>query len=54
MRVLDAYLRCADQLAAEGKKAQAVAIYKELQGQDMPKPIRTAALRGVIGSTTTK
>jgi hypothetical protein len=48
MLVLDAYLRCADQLAAQGKKTEALAVYKELQKKDMPKPIRTAALRGVI------
>ncbi len=51
LRVLDAYLRCADQLVASGKRTQALAIYKALQGSDMPKPIRTAALRGVLGST---
>ncbi len=51
MSVLDAYLRCADQLAAQGNKTQALAIYRELQKEDMPKPIRTAALRGVISAT---
>jgi HEAT repeat protein len=51
MLVLDAYLRCADQLAAQGKKTQALAIYQELQKKDMPKPIRTAALRGIINAT---
>ena len=51
MVVLDAYLKCADQLVAQGKKPQALAIYKELQKQEMPKPIRTAALRGMINVT---
>jgi type 1 glutamine amidotransferase len=51
MSVLDAYLRCADQFAAEGKKNEALAIYKELAKEEMPKPIRTAALRGVISVT---
>jgi len=51
MVVLDSYLRCADKLAAEGKKLQALAIYKELQGKAMPKPIRTAALRGMLNVT---
>ncbi len=51
MRVLDSYLRCADKLAEAGKKAQALAIYTALQKRGMPKPIRTAALRGVIGAT---
>ncbi|MBU2503360.1 ThuA domain-containing protein [bacterium] len=48
--VLDSYLKCADQLVAEGNKAKALAIYKELQKGDMPKPIRTAALRGMISA----
>lgn len=48
---LDAYLKCADKLVAEGKKNQALAIYKELQKEDLPKPIRTAAVRGMINAT---
>jgi hypothetical protein len=48
--ILDAYLLCADQLVAEGKKAQALTIYKELQAQDLPKPIRSAALTGMINA----
>jgi len=51
MLVLDSYLRCADQLVAEGNRAKALAIYKELQKEGMPKPIRTAALRGMISAT---
>jgi hypothetical protein len=49
--VLDAYLKCADQLVAGGKKAEALAIYKELQKEGMPKPIRTAALTGMLNAT---
>ncbi|MHC4534492.1 MAG: ThuA domain-containing protein [Planctomycetota bacterium] len=48
--VLDSYLRCADQLVADGKKAEALAIYKGLQKPDMPKPIRTAALTGMLNA----
>lgn len=48
---LDAYLKCADRLVAEGKKDQALAIYKELYKEDQPKPIRTAALRGMVSIT---
>jgi len=44
--VLDAYLRCADQLAAQGKKGQASAIYKELSSQELPQVIRAAAALG--------
>lgn len=47
---LDAYLKCADQLVAQDKKAKALAIYKELQKEDMPKPIRTAAAKGMISA----
>ena len=50
MVVLDSYLRCADQLVADGNKAEAVAIYKGLQKPDMPKPIRTAALTGMLNA----
>lgn len=50
LRVLDAYLKCADAMVESGNKTQARAIYMALQKKDMPKPIRTAALRGVIGS----
>jgi hypothetical protein len=48
--ILDAYLLCADRLVADGKKAQALAIYKELQAQDLPKPIRSAALTGMMNA----
>jgi type 1 glutamine amidotransferase len=49
--VLDAYLKCADKLVADGNKIQAMGIYKELQKEGMPKPIRTAALTGMINAT---
>lgn len=48
---LDAYLKCADKLVAEDKRTQALAIYKELQKEQVPKPIRTAAVRGMINAT---
>ncbi len=49
--VLDAYLKCADELAAQGQKEKALAIYKELYKPDEPTPIRTAALRGIVTAT---
>jgi len=49
--VLDAYLKCADQLVDDGDKVKAMAIYKELQKEGMPKPIRAAALTGMINAT---
>ena len=44
--ICDAYLKCADELAAQGKKEDALAIYNELMKE--PKPINIAALRGRI------
>ena len=43
----DAYLRCAEHLVAEGKKEQAVVIYKELAGAQEPPFIRGAAIKGL-------
>ena len=48
--VCDAYLKCADELAAQGKKEEALAIYNELMKE--PKPINIAALRGRINLQT--
>jgi type 1 glutamine amidotransferase len=49
--VLDAYLKCADKLVADGNKIKAMGIYKDLQKEGNPKPIRTAALTGMINAT---
>ena len=55
--VLDAYLKCADELVARGEQAQALAIYKELYASSEsrpserlgePSPIRSAALVGMV------
>jgi hypothetical protein len=50
MRIMDSYLLCANQLVAAGKKPQALAIYKEMQKENLPKPIRTAAAKGMVGA----
>ncbi len=47
-QVLDAYLKCADRLAAGGKKSQAFAIYQKLYTQEKVMPIKAAALRGMV------
>jgi HEAT repeat protein len=52
--VLDAYLQCADQLAARGEQAQALQIYKQLYSSQQPMPIRTAALRGQVTASPDK
>lgn len=44
---LDAYLVCAGRLAAEGRKAEAAAIYRELSAEDAPAPVRRAAERAL-------
>jgi len=44
--VLDSYLKCADRLAAEGKRREASAIYRQLSIE--PAPIGAAALRGLV------
>ena len=46
--VLDAYLRCADRLAAKGQKNAALPIYKQLYATTEPMPIRVTAVRGMI------
>ena len=48
--ILDAYLKCADRLVADGRKAQALAIYKELRKEGLPGPIRSAATTGMLNA----
>ncbi|MGD0898940.1 MAG: HEAT repeat domain-containing protein [Thermoguttaceae bacterium] len=48
LAVADGCLACAERLLADGKKADAMAIYKSLAGQDQPKHIRLAATRGLL------
>lgn len=43
----DAYLRCAEELAARGHREEAVAMYKELAGEDEAAIVRSAAIRGM-------
>jgi HEAT repeat protein len=50
VRIMDSYLLCADRLVAEGKKPQALAIFKELQEKEMPKTIRAAAVKSMIAA----
>ena len=44
----DACLACAERLLADGKKADAVAIYRSLAGAKQPKHVRMAATRGLL------
>jgi len=46
--VADALLVCAEQALADGKKAEALVIYKGLAKDDQPKHVRLAATRGML------
>ncbi len=50
----DARLVCAEQLLANGKKAQALALYNELKGDDLPAHVRAAAMKGILTAATKK
>ncbi len=50
LAVADGCLVCAEQLLADGKKAEAVALYKSLGGEDQPKQVRLAATRGLLSA----
>jgi HEAT repeat protein len=45
-RVAEAALKCAEQLLAEGKNDEAVAIYEQLYAKNQPENIRIAGLQG--------
>jgi HEAT repeat protein len=46
----DASFACAEALLREGKKSEALAIYKSLSGPQQPKHVRLAATRGMLAS----
>ena len=50
----DACLTCAEQLLADGKKAEAIAVYKSLAGPEQPKHVRLAATRGLLAAAAKK
>lgn len=52
--VADARLLCAEQLLADGNKAEAMALYKELQGDSQPSHVRVAAMRGLVSAGAKK
>ncbi|HON90622.1 MAG TPA: HEAT repeat domain-containing protein [Sedimentisphaerales bacterium] len=52
--VADARLLCAEQLLADGNKAEAMALYKELQGDSQPSHVRVAAMRGLVSTGAKK
>ena len=46
--VTDASLSCAEAMLADGKKTEALLIYKGLASDDQPKHVRLAATRGIL------
>ena len=52
--IADACLACAEKLLADGKKSEAVALYKELQGDDKPSHVKAAAMKGILTAATKK
>jgi HEAT repeat protein len=50
----DAYLVCAERLLADGKRTEAVAIYKALSAEGQPRHVRMAAMRGMLSAAGTK
>jgi HEAT repeat protein len=54
LALTDAYLLCADRRLEEGKGEEAAAIYRELNRPEEPRPVRLAALRGLLSSAGDK
>lgn len=52
--IADACLICAEQLLADGQKAKAVALYSGLKGDDQPRHIKVAAVKGMLTAATKK
>lgn len=52
MAVADASLVCAERLLAEGKRAEGMSLYSSLTGPSVPKPVRLAAMNGIIREET--
>ncbi len=50
LAVADACLVCAEKLLADGKKAEAMAVYKALAAGDQPKHVKVAAMRGRLAA----
>ena len=54
LAVCDAQLTCAERLLADGKKVDALKIYKSLSKPDLPKHVRVAGMRGMLAATGKK
>jgi HEAT repeat protein len=54
LAVADARLACAEQFLANGEKSEAVALYNELKGDEMPTHVKAAAMKGILTVATKK
>ena len=52
--VADACLTCAERMLSDGKKPEAMAIYKSLSGDDQPKHVKMAATKGIMAAMSRK
>lgn len=52
--VADACLTCAERMLSDGKKLEAMAIYKSLSGSDQPKHVKMAATKGIMAAMSKK
>jgi type 1 glutamine amidotransferase len=54
MPVYDALLKIADKMVADGNKAEALKIYRDLNKPTAPQLIRTAALKGMVSAASSE
>ena len=54
LTVADARLTCAERMLADGKKVEAMVIYKALSTPDQPRHVRLAATRGLLAAAARK
>jgi HEAT repeat protein len=52
MTVADASLVCAERLIGDGKRAEGMALYSALTASSVPKPVRLAAMSGIVREET--
>jgi HEAT repeat protein len=52
LAVADATLACAERFLAAGKRNEALALYASLTGSEIPRPMRLAAMNGIIREET--
>jgi HEAT repeat protein len=52
MPVADACMVCAEQLLADGEKSEAVALYNQVKGDDLPSHVKAAAVKGILTAAT--